>query len=144
MAVTLAVAGAGGERQLERDAERLRALVGYACEQAELGGNGIGLSFDRGGYRFSRAGHADWTPIGQGELRARHWSVSARTTLTRGGHAVEIGADFPGKPQLVCFSSGELTAFTLDLGMPESATLYRVEGQPDGRVDAHVVNRRAP
>jgi len=58
-AVTLAV-GDVGERRLARDAERLQALLGYACEQAELSGRQIGLSLDRDGYRFSRADHADW------------------------------------------------------------------------------------
>jgi len=143
-AVTLAIAGAGGERQLERDAERLRALVAYACEQAELGGSEIGVSFNRGGYRFSRASHADWRPLGQGELRARQWSVNAGTVLTRAGHPVDIGADFPDKPQLVCFASGELTAFTLELALPDSTTRFRVEGRPDGSVDERRADRRAP
>src|SRR3954471_11879978 len=59
-AVTLGIAGAGGGRQLERDAERLGALVSYACEQAELSGRDIGMSFSRSGYRFGRSNHAGW------------------------------------------------------------------------------------
>lgn len=104
--VTLAVAGAGGERQLARDAERIGALVNYACEQAELSGRDIGLSIDRDGYSFSRGDHADWVPLRDGELRPRKWSVNASATLTRDGNRVDIGEGFPEKPQLVCFSSG--------------------------------------
>jgi len=143
-AVTLAVSGAGGERQLARDAERLRALLGYACEQAEISGREIGVSFSGRGYRFSRSDHDAWLPADEGELRPRKWSVAADAVLTRDGQRVAIGADFPEKPQLVCFSSGELTAFRLDLTLPESDTRQRIEGQADGRVDGGVMDRRAP
>lgn len=143
-AVTLAISGAGGERQLARDAERLRALLGYACEQAEISGREIGVSLSSGGYRFSRSDHDAWLPPNDGELRPRKWSVAADAVLTRDGQRVAVGADFPEKPQLVCFSSGELTAFRLDLALPESDTRQRIEGQADGRVDSRVMDRRAP
>jgi general secretion pathway protein H len=134
VAVTLAIAGAGGERQLARDAERLHALLGYACEQAERSGHPIGISLTSEGYRFSRNENAAWLPERDGELRPRKWSVQAGATLTRSGQRVEIGKEFPDKPQLVCFSSGELTPFRLDLALPESATRFRLEGRQDGEV----------
>jgi general secretion pathway protein H len=140
VAVTLAVSGAGGERQLARDAERLQALIGYACEQAELSGRQIGLSLDHDGYRFSRSDHADWVPERDGELRPRKWSVKADALLTRDGQHVDIGVDFPEKPQLVCFSSGELTAFRLELALPDSTTRYRVDGRPAGDVVASIID----
>src|SRR5262249_11033881 len=112
-AVTLAVGGAGGERQLARDAERLRALIGYACAQAGGRGRQMGISLSRDGYRFSRSEHADWVLERDGELRPRKWSAATSALLIRNGARVEVGAEFPDKPQLVCFSSGELTAFRL-------------------------------
>jgi len=142
VAVTLAVGGAGGERQLARDAERLRALIGYACEQAELSGRQIGLSIDHDGYRFSRGERADWLPERDGELRPRKWSVSADALLTRDGQRVDVGAAFPEKPQLVCFSSGELTAFRLDLALPDSTTRYRLDGRANGEVAGSIVDAR--
>ena len=141
--VTLAVAGAGGERQLARDADRIGALVGYACEQAELSGRDIGLSFNHGGYSFSRSDHADWLPLRDGELRPRKWSVSADVALTRDGNRVDVGDEFPDKPQLVCFSSGELTAFRLELALPDAAARFRVEASPDGEVTSSSVDSRA-
>jgi len=141
VAVTLAVGGAGGERQLARDAERLRALIGYACEQAELSGRQIGLSIDHDGYRFSRGERADWLPERDGELRPRKWSVSADALLTRDGQRVDVAA-FPEKPQLVCFSSGELTAFRLDLALPDSTTRYRLDGRANGDVAGSIVDAR--
>ena len=142
-AVTLAVAGAGGERQLARDADRIAALVGYACEQAELSGRDIGLSFNRGGYGFSRNDHADWLPLRDGELRPRKWSVNADVALTRDGNRVDVGDELPDKPQLVCFSSGELTAFRLELALPAAAARFRVEASPDGEVTGSSIDSRA-
>jgi general secretion pathway protein H len=141
-AATLAVTDVG-ERRLSRDAERLQALIGYACEQAELSGRQIGLSVDRDGYRFSRGNHADWLPERDGELRPRKWSVAADALLTRDGLRVDVGAEFPEKPQLVCFSSGELTAFRLELALPDSAIRYRLDGRADGDIVASSVDGRA-
>jgi general secretion pathway protein H len=140
--VTLAVAGAGGERQLARDADRVAALVVYACEQAELSGRDIGVSLSRGGYRFSRNEHADWVLLREGELRPRKWSASPHVTLTRDGNGVGVGDEFPDKPQLACFSSGELTAFRLELALPDIAALYRVEATQNGEVVASSVDNR--
>ena len=145
VAVTLGIAGGGGDRQLARDSERLRALIGFACEQAELSGRPIGISLSRTGFRFSHSNHADWLPERDGALRPRRWSTTPTVLLTRDDQRVAIDADFPEKPQLVCFSSGELTAFRLDLALPDSPTRYRIDGAFDGEVSEHVVaDARAP
>jgi len=141
-AVTLAVAGAGGERQLARDADRVAALVGYACEQAELSGRDIGLSLSRSGYRFSRSEHTDWLLLRDGELRPRKWSISPIVTLTRDGNPVGVVDEFPDKPQLACFSSGELTAFRLELALPDAAAVFRVEAARNGDVAVSSVQSR--
>ena len=142
-AVTLAIAGAGGERQLARDSERLRALIGYACEQSERGGRDIGLSLSRAGYQFSTSNHSDWLPERDDELRARKWSAPVDLRLTRDGQRVDIGADYPEKPQLVCFASGELTAFHLELAAADSTARFLIDGAADGAVDQSVADARA-
>lgn len=144
IAVTLALNGAGGERQIARDAERLRGLIGFACEQAERHGRQIGISMSREGYRFSHSDHADWLTEFDGDLRPRKWSIAgAPALLTRGGARVDIGSEYPDKPQLVCFSSGELTAFRLELALPDSTTRYRLDGRSDGDVAESVVDAHA-
>jgi len=142
-AVTIALSGAGGERQLARAAERLRALTGYACEQAELSGREIGISVSKEGYRFSRNDHVAWLPLADGELRPRKWGVDATLALSRAGQRMQVDAGYPEKPQLVCFASGELTAFRMDLRLADSSTHYRIDGNPDGAVTASVVDDRA-
>ncbi|MGH8121527.1 MAG: type II secretion system minor pseudopilin GspH [Rudaea sp.] len=142
-AVSLAVAGAGGERVLTREAERAQALIAYACERAELSGLDIGLSFDRGGYRFSHLDHDVWAPYRGDELRPRSWPANLSAALTHDGQAVALAAQFPDKPQLLCYASGELTPFRIELALPDLDRRYRLDGTADGQVALATVDVRA-
>jgi general secretion pathway protein H len=124
--------GLGGERQLEQQARRTQALIGYACEQAELVGRDIGVSVDTHGYRFSRRNGAAWLPVESDELRAREWLAGTQAAMSSDGHAIVVGDAFPEKPQLVCFSSGELMPFRLELRLTDLAQGWQLDGKPDG------------
>ena len=142
-ALTLSIGAAGGERQLAHQAEQAQALIGYACEQAELTGRTIGLSFNTNGYRFSELERDDWMPMRTNELRERAWLGGTSSKLTHDDHAVQVAATYPDKPQLACFSSGELTAFRLELALADLPVIYRLDGQADGDVKITKVNTRA-
>ena len=142
-AVTLAIGAVGGERQLARQAEQLRALIAYACEQAELSGRDVGLSLDTEGFRFSIANRDDWIASDASELRARKWLGGTLPTLSRDAQAVAVTEQTPEKPQLVCFSSGELTPFRLELALAGVTKHFRIDGQPDGELQLDMVESRA-
>ncbi|MEP6483471.1 MAG: type II secretion system minor pseudopilin GspH [Rudaea sp.] len=142
-ALTLAIGGVGGERKLAYQAEQTQALIRYACEQAELTGRSIGLSLKRDGYRFSQFERQDWVAFGPGELRARNWLDTTNAFLSRDGRRVTIAPDYPEKPQLVCFSSGELTPFVLDMTLSDLPIRYRLDGQPDGDIKIASIDDRA-
>lgn len=135
LALTLSVA-ASSDRQLEGAAERFSALLGHACEQAELRGREIGVALGAGGYVFQRLDGDAWRAFADNaELRARSWPAGLRIAITREGRPLAPAS--PGEeaaPQLVCFSSGELTPFVLDLALGDSLVRYRVEGDGDGRL----------
>jgi len=76
------------------------------------------------------------------ELRPRKWSVGPAVSLTRDGNRVGVGDEFPDKPQLACFSSGELTAFRLELALPDTAAVYRIEAAQNGEVVTSSVDSR--
>lgn len=134
-AVTIAIAGSGGERQLERESERLEALVVYACEHAELGGRQIGLTFRPDGYFFSEPERDLWRPIRDGELRDRRWNAAFVPTLSRDGVRIELSAEkTPETPHAVCYASGELTPFRLELATADVAYRWRIDGEPDGSI----------
>ncbi len=133
-AVSIALSGAGGERQAEREAERLQALIGYACEHAEIGGRPVGLSFVPGGFLFSQRNGETWKTFDQGELRMRDWPGNLRAELSRDGRRIEIPPQPPEIPPIVCFASGELTPFRLELSVPDLALRWRLDGAIDGSV----------
>lgn len=133
-AVTIAMAGSGGERQLEREAERLQALLGYACEHAEIGGRAVGLSLVADGYVFSQRNGETWKPFAEGELRDRQWPASLRAELSRDGKRIEIPPQPPEVPPVICFASGELTPFRLELSLPDQGLRWRLDGSLAGDV----------
>ena len=132
LALTLSVANSS-ERRLEGAAERFSALVGHACEQSELRGREIGIAIAPDGYAFLRLDRDGWQPFaGDDALRTREWPQGTRVTLTREGRPQGlVHGDTQHAPQLVCFASGELTPFALDLALGDSRAHYRVEAQGD-------------
>ncbi|MEO7324476.1 MAG: type II secretion system minor pseudopilin GspH [Dokdonella sp.] len=127
--------GGSTERELSNASDRFQALVGHACNQAELSGREIGISIAADGYTFSRLDRDEWRAFGQdGELRARSWPRGLHVELTRAGRPLQLSIPGRESPQLVCFSSGELTPFDVTLALGDAAARYRIEGADDGVV----------
>jgi len=140
--LTLAIAG-NGERRLESTSEQFRALLAHACDEAELGGREIGVTLGNDGYAFSRLDGSQWKPFaGNDELRTRRWPSGLRVALERDGRPLDLGGAGARAPQLVCFSSRELTPFALTLALGDPPLRWRVRGDVDGRVDASRVGER--
>ncbi|MEP7042221.1 MAG: type II secretion system minor pseudopilin GspH [Dokdonella sp.] len=130
-ALTLAV-GNHGERQLVNESDRFQALVAQLCNQAELGGREFGVVLAADGYAFRRLDGSEWHDAGTDELRARHWPAGLHVDLSREGRPVALATPKHDTPQLVCFSSGELTPFALTLALGDPPLRYRVTGADDG------------
>ncbi len=137
IAATLALSG-NAERRLADEAERFRALVAQACHMAELGGREFGVVIDAEGYRFQRLDGTQWRGFRDGELRPRRWPEALRLDLTRGGQPLLLATAGRATPQVVCFSSGELTPFVLTMALGEDAR-WRVLARDDGALDAERV-----
>jgi general secretion pathway protein H len=138
LVATLSINGSS-EHQLQREAERFEALIAQACERAELSGREIGVVVGDGGYAFRLLAGTDWMDLPDGDtLRRRPWIDGLRAELTREGRHVELVSNGASTPQLVCFSSGELTPFalTLELG---GAARYRVIGAADATLKSERV-----
>ena len=134
LAAALALSlGGSSERELANTAERFQALLGHACSQAELSGREIGVAIGTDGYAFSRLDGDAWRAYGKDdELRARRWPAGLRLEFTRAGRALELATPEQAQPQLVCFSSGELTPFALVLALGDAPARYRISGADDG------------
>lgn len=143
-AVSLGVASVGGERVLAREAERFQALLLHACTQAELAGRDVGMQIDAQGYAFSELGLQGWLPPGtEGELRRRSWVAGMQVQLSRDEQIIDVPAgDALDTPQLVCFSSGELTPFELRMTVSGVGNDYLLRGGADGSVSLSHEERR--
>lgn len=143
LAVTLSIATAGGERQLTRESERLQALIDHACTEAELTGREIGVRVSRNGYAFSLLGFQGWMASEQKEeLRPRTWLPGMQVALYRDGREMRLADDESEAPQIVCFSSGELSPFVMRLQLGDAPNRYEVRGQADGRIEVKAVALR--
>ena len=140
LAVTLSVAGSA-ERQLLRETDRFEGLVHLACEKAEQSGREIGVDVGTGGFSFRQLAGDKWQDAdAEGELRARAWLDGVRVALSREGRSVDLGTrDAP--PQIVCFSSGEMTPFALTFALGD-AKPDRVTGNDDGTTKRDRVEAR--
>lgn len=143
LAVTIGVASAGGERQLTREAERFQALVAYACTRAELSGREIGIRVDARGYAFTMLGLDGWAAEEQqGELRPRAWVRGLGVELLRDGSELRFSGDAAALPQIICFSSGELSPFVLRLVLGDVTARYELKGRGDGRIELNRAERQ--
>lgn len=143
LAVTISLATVGGERQLARESERVRALIAHACNEAELTGREVGVRISHSGYAFTLLGFDGWMASERkDELRARTWVSGMRVALYRDGREMRLAEDDSQRPQIVCFSSGELSPFVLSFSLGDVPKRYEVSGQADGRIDIAPVDMR--
>jgi general secretion pathway protein H len=140
LAVTLSVAGSA-DRQLLRETDRFDSLVHFACEKAEQTGREIGVEVGAGGFSFQQLAGDKWQAIdADNELRTRAWLDGIRVALSREGHGVDLDAR-NAPPQIVCFSSGEMTPFALTLALGDVKP-YRITGSDDGTTKRDRVEAR--
>ncbi len=143
LAVTISIATVGGERQLARESERVQALIAHACTEAELTGREIGVRISEKGFAFTLLGFDGWIASEQkDELRIRTWLAGMQVALYRDGREMRLAEDDSQPPQIVCFSSGELSPFVLSLILGDVPKRYEVRGHADGRIDIELVDMR--
>jgi general secretion pathway protein H len=130
-AVLVVSVGAGDEEQvLRREAERLQARIGYACERAELGGREIGLHLRTGGYAFSAMQVEGWQFI-EDDAALKSGVLHEAIVLRAADDDLDTG--FPEQPQFLCFASGEATPITIELVAGPRATRWRIDIALDGQ-----------
>lgn len=128
---TLTVRPGLGVADGDDEAARLAALLQLAREQAVLQGDEHGLELNSGSYRLLMLDNRVWAPLTDPVWRPRILPPELRLRLTVEGRAVALPDSAEGEPQLLLFSSGEMTPFTLEIeGM---TTVCRLTG--DGLAD---------
>ncbi len=138
--------------RMHNEAERLRQLMGLAADEAQLKGVQIGLQLGSDGYRFLRLNDSQqWVVYdSDGPLRPRRLPKPFTLSLHIEGHAIKAAdlqqhsnsddsdsSDSDKKkivPQILILSSGEMTAFKLDLGAPHQLLYYELSADALGRL----------
>ncbi len=111
-----------GDKLVKEELERLRVLVRLAHDEAILDGGDFGLGFTDRGYAFYSLDEQSgkWSPLaGDRMLRPREFPETLKFGLTVDDQLVELKPELPKKPQVFIFSSGEMTPFTLSLGIDD-------------------------
>ena len=118
-AALLSVRGGGEERLAREEIQRLDRLVALASDEAVYRRLELGLEFRREGYRFLVWNEETWAPLpSPGPLRAHRWPEALTASLTVEAKPTSLPASFAAEepvPQVVFLSSGEVSAFQLDL-----------------------------
>jgi general secretion pathway protein H len=121
LGIVLSLSVVGRDRELEKESDRLLALLTYAREQAELQTREYGVMFQEDGYEFLSydVHRAAWRSVlGDDALAVRRLpdglgvrlSVEARPVVLR---RPKDAAD--KTPQVMIFSNGDLTSFVATL-----------------------------
>jgi len=131
----------GPDRELEREALRLRSLLDTLLDEAVLETRDYGVQFTRHGYRFFVYDYRTLTwldPVGDTVLRERRLAEPLELTLFLDDREVSLEPEQerePGEqpqPQVVLLASGEITPFEAQFFRDAAGGRYLLEGALDG------------
>ena len=150
-ATLLSLGGTGRDSQLEQERDRLAALIEYVRERAALQTIEYGLRCETGGYRFvmydARTGKWLEDPLDE-SLRARTLPAGLELALSVEGRVIVLPARpdpahrvAPADltPQVMLFSSGELTIFKLLLSRTGVGRSALLTGTSAGKLEVAAV-----
>ena len=144
LVVGIGLSGLGGNRELEREAARLKKHIDYACEIAVLDGRSMGLLQTAEGYRFLQRVAGQWQPVeGRPALAAHRLPANLQLHLKRENRQVprSAGDNNSRRPQLACLASGEMTPFVAELEATGADQRFEITGHIDTHTELHHVPR---
>jgi general secretion pathway protein H len=146
----LSVTLTGRDRELEKESDRLLALVNYAREQAELQTREYGVMFQEDGYEFLAydTRRAAWRSVFEDDvLGARRLPDGLGVKLMIEARAVVLKRpkDAADKtPQVMIFSNGDLTAFAATLERDSGLRSVTLTQDDKGQVIEQPMVERKP
>ena len=144
--MVLSIGGPGRDTQLEQERDRLAALIDYVRERAAMQTIEYGLRCETGGYRFvlydARAAAWREDPLDE-SLRARALPAGLEIALSVEDRAIvlpkrtdpKVKAPVDLTPQVMLYSSGELTSFKLRLARTGTERSALLTGTAAGKLE---------
>ncbi len=136
----------GGDHEMQREADRLQAILLQTREDAVLQSRDIGMRVDETGYEFLEYdGRVErWRAVENDPLlRARGLPDGLRLALRLEDRNVQLKPRQPATerdpilPQVVLQASGELVPFDLLLARDGTEEKRRVSGTLEGKIEVH-------
>ncbi len=125
--VRLGLGGAGAERQLDAEAQRLVQLLRLVGDEALLTGRDYGVVVTGQGYHFVRYGDGDWQSLQADRvLRARRIAPPLALRVRVDGVSAPIAAGEDAPPQLLILANGDLLDQEVEISNPELAKTHRL------------------
>jgi general secretion pathway protein H len=163
--VSLSVSGRAVDDRMQAESRRLEELLRLASDEAQAKGVELGFRQTTEGFDFLTpdSSSGQWTVLQDGLFRPRQIADPFYLELRVDGRVVKPAAVAPREkadeeeeeqgaalddrrknadedarlePQLLILSSGELTAFTLDLRLRDKPLYYRIEGNALGELNS--------
>ncbi|MGH8496079.1 MAG: type II secretion system minor pseudopilin GspH [Gammaproteobacteria bacterium] len=144
-AALISVGVVGDDREMEREVERLTALIDLAGEEALLQGREIGMLVEPQAYRFFvfDALTNRWLAVeGDDLLRPRDLPEGGRFELSVEGRKVVLDehvrkddAEEDFAPQIMILSSGQMTPFEIDLERDLEDFRFTIIGEANGETE---------
>jgi general secretion pathway protein H len=138
--MTVAVGALGGDREIEEEADRIADVVAVTLEQAELEGRDYGLRVEPDGYEVMVFdGRRGWTPAGGDRWFEWHALPPGLSVAleAEGRRILLLKPETPESrlPQVITFSSGDVTPYRITLTRSSSGLANTVEGFFDGTIE---------
>jgi general secretion pathway protein H len=138
--LTFVVLSAGGDKraeQMQREVQRLAALIELASDEAVMRSEQLAIRFTDSSYEFMTLQGNDWQPLSDDRpLRPRTLPEGIELRLElQDNPPPEITAEDSELPQVFLLSSGEMTPFILTLSAPETEQQYLLKASLLGRLE---------
>lgn len=125
------------ERNLQQHGKILQASINYSCDQATLQNIPYGVKFTKTGYQFSQFVNQQWVDMAFKNQTAKEITDGSFLSLQIDGQNIILPEESGESPQLMCDSSGQLTAFVLTISdatkkhryQLKTSSLWKIQGQ---------------
>jgi general secretion pathway protein H len=116
------------ERTVQQQVNQFKASFAYSCDQASLQNRIYGLKIFQNGYSFSTLVNQQWQDVLASEALANiEFDNGIYFDLSVDGRVVELTQNSNQIPQIICDSSGEISAFVLNLHNSSNASIYQLK-----------------
>lgn len=134
---TLSVGGDRRAEEMQREAQRLVALLQMASEQAQTRSEQLAMRVGDSDYEFMILQNHQWQPLADDDiLRSRTLPKGIELRLElQDNPPPSLTAENEDQPQVFLLSSGEMTPFVLTFSAPDSEQRYHIKATLLGRLE---------